>query len=190
MITASRLDLHLRGYIPGYRGRGPCMVINDRRLRLAFDPADFDYWFTATVMHELAHILQRPWLYNEPVTESPERIQLEARQVAHIVSNENTAGLPFKGHGAQFIRVALHLQYRAEKFGTWIAPADLCAGCLYRLSHAHRYQQALGDEPQRMARKAIAEVVASKAPEDFVQLWADDVHAHFQSLLQYGGVTS
>jgi hypothetical protein len=188
--TASRLDLHLRDHIPGYRGRGPCMVINDRHLRTAYDPADFDYTFTATVLHELAHILQRPWLYNEPVTEPPERIQLEAQQVADIVSNEKPAGLPFKGHGAQFIRVALHLQYRAETLATWIAPYDLCAGCRYRLSHARRYQLALGDEPKRMARKAIAEIVASEAPPKFVQLWADDVHAHFQSLSRFEGASS
>lgn len=184
--TASRLDLHLRDYIPDHRGRGPCMVINDGHLRATY-PEDFDYYFTATVLHELAHLLMQPWLYDERATATPEALRREARRVADMVATETPEDghPPFEGHGAQFIRVALHLRHRAEMCGTWLAPNDLCAGHRYSLSHARRYQVALADEPERLATMSIAKIITTKPPPEFAQLWADDVHAHFQSLSRF-----
>jgi len=188
--TASRLDLHLRDHIPGYRGRGPCMVINDNLIRAARAREDFDYYFCAAVLHELTHVLMRPWIYREPVTASPDAIRREARQVARMVATETPEDgrLPFHGHGTQFIRIALHLRHRAATWGAWFAPNDLCAGRRYGLSDARRYQVALGDEPARMAKMTIAQIVATEAPPEFAQLWADDVRAHFRSLSRLEGV--
>jgi len=186
--TASRLDLHLRDFIPDYRGRGPCMVVGDRNL-WARDADDFLYSFQATSLHELAHLLLRPWYFCEPVNASPEALHREARKVADMVATEPPEdGLPpFMGHESQFIRTALHLQHRAAKVGVWIAPNDLCAGRQYGLSHARRYQLALGDEPQRLADKPIMRIVATEAPIEFTELWVSDVRAHLQSFSRMKG---
>jgi hypothetical protein len=182
--TASRLDLHLRDHIPGYKGRGACMVINDDLIRETRAREDFDYYFCATLLHELTHVLMRPWLYREPATAPDDAIRREARQVAHMVATETPEdGRPaFHGHGAQFIRIALHLCHRAETWGAWFAPNDLCAGRRYRLSHARRYQVALGNEPRRMATSLVKEILAADPPADFARLWADDVHTYFRSV--------
>ncbi len=181
--TAPRLDLHLRDHISDYQGRGPCMAINDRALRAEYGDEHFDYFFLATVLHELTHILTCPWLYNEPVTASPAEIEREAREVARTVATDepDDGRPPFHGHGAQFIRVALHLCHRAKTADDWYAPNDLCAGWRYGLSHARRYQLALGDEPGRMATMPVAKIVTAEPPGEFDQLWADDVHHYFQS---------
>jgi len=187
--TASRLDLHLRDHIPGYRGRGACMVINDDLIRATRAREDFDYYFCAALLHELTHVLMRPWMYRELATAPPDAIRREAREVARMVATETPEDghPPFHGHGAQFIRIALHLRHRAATWGAWFAPNDLCAGRPYGLSHARHYQVALGDEPARMARMPIAEIVATEAPSEFAELWANDVHAHFRSLSRFEG---
>jgi hypothetical protein len=45
------------------------------------------------------------------------------------------------------------------------------------LSPACRYQQALGDEPDRLAGWLFHDILAEKPPPAFSQLWTDDVVA-------------
>lgn len=174
--TTPRLDLHLREYIPGYQGRGPCMVVNDREIREGRSDPDFEYYFLATAIHELAHILIAPRLYDEPAKETPKTIRREARKTAQYLTEEMPEGgpPPFPDHGSIFIRAALHLCHRAERNGVCIEANEVCAGYRYGLSHARRYQQALGDEPERMLDVPIARVVETTRPEAFDQLWKED----------------
>ena len=94
--------------------------------------------------------------------------------------DDSKEALPFRSHEINFLRVALNLRYRAEIAGIIIAPNDLCAGRRYGVSHARRYEVALGDEPKEMVTKSILDIIASTPPDAFSQLWEDDVHSHFQ----------
>jgi len=181
--TTASLDLYLREQIGvGWRGRGPCMVINDIALGKETDPRDFQHAFLAVSVHELAHILERPTLFyvREEVTATT--LRSEAVRVATTVSSDplpEDKPLPFTGHGARFILTALHLLHRADMAGTHIAAAPVCAGDNYCLSHAERYRHALGEDPQQFANLTFAEIHQIDPPAAFAALWEADVTSWF-----------
>ncbi len=181
--TTPSLDLYLRDVIgPCWRGRGPCMVINDLVLREEA-PDDLETHFLATVLHELAHVLERPALYRDRPEEELARLMFEALLLAQVVAeplSPEEVSAAFLHHGERFIRAALHLRRRAEFAGVCIGPALVCPNRQYGLSHANAYQAALGDEPIRLADASIRDVLAGQPPEEFARLWADDL-AHWLS---------
>jgi hypothetical protein len=89
---------------------------------------------------------------------------------------------PYAGHGASFIRIALHLRHRARERGVLILANDLCSGPQYGLSPASAYRAALGDEPTLLAHLTLHEIAATEPPEAFTTLWASDVAAHQSSI--------
>ena len=175
--TAPSLDLYLRDAIgPAWHGRGPCLVVIDVALAADAHPDDFEYLVRAVVLHELAHILERPALVTDRTGVQPARIQFEALAVADAVSRPELAEQPaYRGHEARFIRTVLHLRHRAAEAGVAIAPALLCAGWRYGLSVADRYVEALGGEPARMAGALFHDILASPPPATFTELWIADV---------------
>jgi hypothetical protein len=183
-FTCPSLDVYLRNDIgSSWRGRGPCMVINDLQFGDA-EPEDVELMFFATVLHELAHILERPRLFRERTDAEPARLAFEAIVLAAYVQDPPIENMPermgLQDHDERFIRAALHLRYRAEAAGVCISPALVCPTRDYGLSHANAYRDALGDEPIRLANARIRNVLASPPPEEFSRLWADDL-AHWLS---------
>ena len=60
--TTPNLDLNLRSVIgEAWQGRGPCMVLNDVSIIDEHSPEDMEIVAISTVLHELAHILDRPF---------------------------------------------------------------------------------------------------------------------------------
>ena len=174
-FTVPSLDLYLAPHIPHYRGRAPCLVINDLALSEDFDPEDLEYLLPAYVLHELAHILERPALYQERRDADPDLIRFEALVVADTTARPPRNDLPaYFGHEQAFIRVALHVSHRAELAGFKVAPAVLCAGYRYGLSHAERYVESLGNEPEQMLGNLFRDILAIPPPAAFAALWAED----------------
>ncbi len=186
--TSPCLDLYLREFVgPRWRGRGPCLVLND--LALAdVHPEDLEAVVLGITIHELAHILDRPTLYRDRRDAEPDRLKFEALVLADEVGQPRptVAPQPYAGHGALFIRIALHLRQRAREHGVILLANDLCGGPRYGLSPASAYRAALGDEPTRLAHLTFHEIAAIKPPTEFTTLWASDVAAHDHSL---SGVT-
>jgi hypothetical protein len=183
-FTSPSLDLYLRNDIgSSWRGRGPCMVINDLQFGDE-ELEDIELVFFATVLHEFAHILERPRLFRERSDAEPTRLAFESIVLAAYVQDPPIEGMPerpgLQDHGERFIRAALHLRHRAEAAGVAIGPALVCPNRLYGLSHANAYRAALGDEPVRLADIRIRDVLAGPPPEEFSRLWADDL-AHWLS---------
>ena len=180
--TALSLDLHLREHIADYRGRGPCMVVNDVALA-ELEPSDFEHAFLVVVVHELAHILERCCLYYER-SESAGVITDEAKQIQRAVSSEAfDADIAFWHHGHRFIRIALHLAYRAGQYGLPIALGSLCAGRRYEQSHACQYAALLGREPRRYLRASFRDLNRVPPPEAYRRLWTADTLAWLDSHL-------
>jgi hypothetical protein len=183
-FTSHSLDLYLRHDIgSSWRGRGPCMVIND--LQFGDEaPEDIERAVFAIVLHEFAHILERSWSFRDRSDAEPARLAFEAIVLAAYVQDPPNEDMPerpgLQDHGERFIRAALHLRHRAEAAGVCIGPALVCPNRLYGLSHANAYRDALGDEPVRLADARIRDVLASPPPEEFSRLWADDL-AHWLS---------
>jgi len=177
-FTSPSLDLYLRNDIgPAWRGRGSCMVVNDLDLDCT-DPEDIELAVLATVLHELAHILERPRLFHERRDVEPARLLFESIVMASYVQDPLPATALKESrlqHGDWFIRTALHLCHRAERAGVIVTPALVCPNRQYGLSHANAYRAALGDEPERMAGSTIHEMLRTPAPGAFARLWADDL---------------
>jgi len=177
--TTPRLDLYLQDHIPDWRGRGPCMVVNDVALREDHFEEDLDCLICVNVLHELAHVLDRPALFADREGTDPARITFEKLVVAYATRRPSCADLPaYFGHDHSFIRIVLHLCHRAERHGVAIAPSVICGGYRYGLSHASRYQEALGDEPARRESMPIRKILATKPPIAFSSLWCDDFIAY------------
>ena len=133
---------------------------------------------------ELAHILDRPALYRERRDAEPDRLKFEALVLAGEVGQPRptVAPQPYVGHGASFIRIALHLRHRAREHGVLLLASALCCGPRYGLSPASAYRAALGDEPTRLADLTFREIAGIQPPTEFTTLWASDVAAHLSSL--------
>lgn len=178
--TCPRLDLYLKDHIgAAWRGRGPAMVINDRTLAAELHPDDVGYVILATVLHELAHILERRTLAID-ATEFPEEpLQFEVLALARETQPERPIDEPaFAGHQAAFIRTALHVCNRAAMAGTVIEPSAVFNGWQYGLTRTRQYAATLGDEPQRMPNKLFREILATDPPLEFLALWAADESAY------------
>lgn len=177
-FTSPRLDLYLQEVIgPAWRGRGPCMVVNDD-FESHMDARDVESDIFHTVLHELAHILLRPTAHRHQPSDNPALLQFEALCMGNAVSREDEpaeTAAPFQGHGHRFIRAALHLRHRAEVLGTLVPMFGYCAGAYYGLSHPNRYREALGDEPVRLADRRIRDILDTPYPKAFWRLWSTDV---------------
>jgi hypothetical protein len=174
--TTPSLDLYLRPHLPHWIGRGPCMVINDLALAEDHHADDLQYVVQCCVLHELAHILDRPALFADRTDADPLKLQFEALVVADATGRAPSIDVPaYYGHGASFIRIALHLCHRATRHGVDVGPGALCAGYRFGLSPAFRYQAALGDEPARMADWLISDILAAQPPPAFTELWNQDL---------------
>lgn len=178
-FTTPSLDIYLRDYIPSYRGRGPCMLLNDLALVEDYDPIDLDFVVPGLVLHELAHILNRPALYEDRTGVDPGKLLFESLVVADATKRPVRGDLlAYHGHDASFIRIAVHLCYRASLAGFRIAPTAICGGLRYGLSHASDYQEALGDEPVMCSAMLFREIAATEPPPAFRTLWATDFVAY------------
>ncbi|MBM3984031.1 MAG: hypothetical protein FJ304_27950 [Planctomycetes bacterium] len=180
-FTVPSLDLYVRHAIgPAWRGRGPCMVVNDIAL-VADVPEDLEPYFLATAIHELAHILERPELYSGRSEPEPARLTFEALVIARAVAEpptDVTEAAEFLTHDERFIRAALHLCHRAARVGEPVPLSLVWNHRCYGMSHVRAYRAALDDEPRRMADARIRDVLATPPPEPFARLWADDLDHH------------
>ena len=100
------------------RDRGPCIAVNDAGLAEDFDPIDLPYVTLDCVLHQLAHILDRPALYAEDPADTPERMQFDRLVAIDLLNSPPSVELPaYYGHEASFIRIAIHLAHRATLAG-------------------------------------------------------------------------
>ncbi len=178
-FTVASLDIYLRDHIPNYRGRGPCMVINDLMLAEMYETEDQEYLTQQFALHELGHILNRPALFEDRTGVDPNKLLFESLVVADCTKRPPRDDIPlYHGHEIDFIRIALHLCYRAQQVGFDACHASLCAGYRYGLSHASLYLESLGDEPAHCADMLFSDIRATEPPQAFSSLWCDDYIAY------------
>jgi len=178
-FTSPNLDLCLRPAIGArWRGRGPCMVVRGVETVGAMDAHDAEQAFLSVAIHELAHIVARYPLLSDQSESDHAAIAAQADRLAQQVAAPRpieTRLIPFFGHGARFIRTALHLCFRAALVGTPMSPTAVFNGEGYCLSHVNRYRTALGDEPNRMVADSFREILEQPYPPEFWQIWTTDV---------------
>ncbi|MEQ1826532.1 MAG: hypothetical protein ABL921_11330 [Pirellula sp.] len=177
--TLPSAALYLRSYIDPWLGFGPCAVINDLALAEDFDPIDLEYATLAVILHELAHILDRPVLCDDRRDAPLEKIQFESLVLADSIQKAPRSELPpYAGHGPSFMRLVIHLAHRANLVGVETCPAAVFAGHRYSLSPTAFYQDALEDEPTQQINRRLRDLPSVAPPNRFLDVWDSDVHRY------------
>ena len=131
------------------------------------------------MLHELAHILDRPTLYEDRHGEDPDKLRFETIVAAYGADQPPPPHLPaYWGHGEAFIRIVLHLSYRAKRIGVEVPPSAMFVAHRYGLSHTSDYQDDLDDEPERCIDLSFRDILTQAPPPGFSQRWARDVAAY------------
>lgn len=178
-FTHPRADAMYRNHIDPWLGRGPCAVVNDIGIAEDYLAEHIEYATIGVVLHELAHILDRPALYDERDCNDPERLQFDAMVLSDVSQRPAHSDLPlYFGHGPSFIRIGIHLAHRATLAGFEIKPAGLFASHRHGLSPIGTYEDALGDEPHRHLDTSFRALVDSAPPTEFTQHWAADMNRY------------
>ncbi|MEQ1829436.1 MAG: hypothetical protein ABL921_25960 [Pirellula sp.] len=187
--TLPSAALYFRSYIDPWLGFGPCAVINDLALAEDFDPIDLEYATVAVILHELAHILDRPVLCDDRGEEPLEKIQFESLVLADAIQRSPRSELPpYAGHEASFVRLVIHLAHRANLVGVETCPAAIFAGHRYRLSPTAFYQDALEDEPNQQINNRLRDLPAVVPPNRVLEVWNLDVRRHERLASNVNGV--
>jgi hypothetical protein len=180
--THTKMDLACRSVVE-WRGRGFCTVVNVESIAAARPRfGDMLKEICRTVLHEAGH-----WL-----TFSTDETLSQCDEIPRIVSSfahsqrftpEYAAVLDslssLRWHGATWVRVLCHLANRADKakgqFRFQCQPDDLGHHASYGLSRFRDYAKAHGGELDRFHDVPLRAVLATRAPEAFIQLAAADV---------------
>jgi hypothetical protein len=179
-FTHPRADLIYRDHITNWLGRGPCAVINDMAIVEDFDPQDQEYITVCITLHELAHIVDRPVIYDRATDEAcTERAIFDALVLADFSQRPQRADLPlYFGHELSYIRAVLHLAHRATAAGYSVSSAGIFNGCKHGLSPTSLYEEAIGDEPKQLADQTIRQILASPPPVNMADLWMADLERY------------
>lgn len=183
--TLSRLDLILRDQIGhAWRGRGPCIVVND--LALAEDFGDCVLTnFLATALHELAHVFERGMTFDEMPELNPARLIFEGLVVARAM-DEPTPNTErpqrFLQHDDRFLRAVLHLRHRANELGVHLSRDHILPADQPMLFSVGRYRVALDDELDRFDGLSIRTILSMAPPPPFARLWAEELAFQSESL--------
>jgi hypothetical protein len=191
--TLPWLDLVHRAHIHPWRGRGPCAVINEIGIVEDFGEEVLEHVTTNIVLHELAHMLDRPALYSirndasaessqfgkTPTDECPDRLHFDSLVLIESSKKPPRIDLPlYHGHGLNFIRIVIHLAYRATLAGFATTPAGIFNGTHHGLSLTREYQDALVDEPMWLFDYTFREIARAEPPAPFVELWTNDMDCY------------
>jgi hypothetical protein len=152
------------------------VAINDLALLADVHPEDLEDIALGTIIHELAHIHDRPALFEQRRDIEPTKLKFESLVLADTITRPSPTVQVSKhfGHGASFIRIALHLRHRAWQNGVYLLANELCGGPRYGLSPGTAYKGALGDEPRRLAHLTIKQIAAIEPPAEFTKMWLQD----------------
>jgi hypothetical protein len=184
--TDRSLALWMRDFIP-WRGNGPAMVLNDVAIHQDFPGCSLEEAIRPTVVHELAHILERRKPFVDRPLATPERLAYE--RACYFAGHDDPEEFitqadreaPWLFHEWWYIRIAAHAAHRAERVG-YEMPIDAVMDFeLYGLSNGATYMDAIGREPERMLAMPFREIRRLPPPPALLELWESDVSAFKQT---------
>lgn len=191
-------DVTFKDSIPVWLGRGPAILINDKRLyATAFHAAtkhgasveladEFaKVQLLGTVLHEAAHILSSRDFTAAPIGVGPDALEAfdSFDDDRPFTPNSGQAAIiPFNFHDATFIRCCVHLANRARRWGYKCPIDDMFAGARYGLSPAILYARALETETRAYPFGNIGEILKTRPPQAFVDLWRRDVREWWREI--------
>ena len=155
--TSPSLDMHLHHTFADWQGiRGPVIVLGNLNIERDF-PARTYNKMLGTTLHELAHILERPSLF-QPRPYNQQYIRAEAIRIAEAVSRDEEGDgttPPWTTHESRFMRIAYHLRHRAARLGYDIRPDEVYSTERYGMSPAAKYANAIKPEAEHALRRNV-----------------------------------
>ena len=183
--TNATLDLKLKDELKSigeWFGRGFSTVIFDgliRSLTSSLSPGELDDHLIRLVLHEVCHRFQRgrsvTMLEDETNWEPVMQRAMTAIRQEMDSKPDPPKKTPWENHESDFIRTALHIQYRAEAVGFPVRISDLWHSEFYKLGPIEEHAEALDDEPQRRVGESLFDIAESEPPADFIQFAAEDL---------------
>jgi len=136
-----------------------------------------------TALHEAAHVVDSGNKCTEPSEQALAKLRPNFKKYVNATPRTRPNSCSWRGHGKQWIRLSLHLAYRARCLDLPI-PASVVVNCeQYGLSPTSEYERALADEPMRMVSWTLQIIRSTKAPAAFTDLWKRNTTNH-KNLLQ------
>ena len=184
-FTHPNLDWWLKDHLGDrWRGRGIAAIVNDTPGGLASEvpAAMLPDRVACTAVHEVGHAAADGWgltraAAGEPHEEEKAKARIMVPVAAKVVADRQPQSdgeivRGFTTHGARWIRATLHLRRRIEAEGVYLPPCVCVHGPF--LSPGWVYDGALGDEPERLAGRPLAEILDSPPPPEFAAEWERD----------------
>ncbi|WP_430454060.1 hypothetical protein [Rhodopirellula europaea] len=184
--TSPSLDMHLHHTFADWEGiRGPVIVLGNLNIERDF-PARTYNKMLGTTLHELAHILERPSLF-QPRPYNQQYIRAEAIRVAEAVSRDEEGDgstPPWTTHESRFMRIAYHLRHRAARLGYDIRPDEVYSTERYGMSPAAKYANAIKAEADALCAATFRQICSMAPPPHFKAIYEADQSSWFQSAPQ------
>jgi hypothetical protein len=185
--TLASLDLLLRDEIgTSWQGRGPCMVINDIAMQQDI-PGSIEAEFLSTVLHELAHVFESQMAFNSTPAMRVAQVKADQQVVAQTVQQHPPRWnrlRSYQQHDHRFFRALFHLRHRAERQGVRLSPFRHHDDSRDTLMTMLNFRDALGEEPERLRKLSLRDILASPCPAEFCQLWIDDYQKFLNQILK------
>ncbi len=181
--TGPFLDVTCRTWLgSSWRGRGAAIFVNDVAIDeycsdIGMDPRQK---FLGTFLHEVAHVLSRE-MQLSPVTDfqAEMMVTLTERWVASPICVRQA---PWIGHDAAWLRILLHLLYRANQELNERIPLSLAVPNGNYELNTYGFAIDIGDEPERLSHLSLAEIQSVSPPEPYRERWLRETRQWFDHL--------
>lgn len=181
--TSPSLDMHLHHTFKDWDGqRGPVIVLGHLNIERDF-PTRTTNKMLGTVLHELAHCLERPSLFR-PREYHSQLIRMEAIKIAEAVTVDEVGDgttPPWTTHEARFMRIAYHLRYRAARLNYDIRPNEVYSSERFGMSLAAEYSRTLDAEAERCLSWTFRDICQRPMPILFERIYERDKTNWFNS---------
>lgn len=158
-----------------WAGPGCCVVFHTERFRQSIEAGvDESDAGLGILIHEAAHYVE---IYRQNRS-SLSTFGIGAKRHHRKKAVQDLQGSAYifgDSHGPQFVRAALHLRHRVASVRQVSLDSLIIAGDRYGMSPARHYQLALGKELEEKRHTPVSQVLLSKPPRMFNQLWLEDM---------------
>ncbi len=179
--TYEGLDADIRDVLgERWRGRGPALIVSANAVRDYYHESVLADVIEAVVLHELAHVLALGTGRDRTAPDAPARMEPEQLKWARFMAGplpkaeEGERVEADTHHGAEFVRVAVHLLARAEELGRdrveffdRIVAANEGTRACYGMGY---YRWALRADLARFSDVSFAAIMATPVPPELVSL--------------------
>ncbi|GAA4446068.1 hypothetical protein [Novipirellula rosea] len=184
--TSPSLDMHLHHCFADWEGiRGPVIVLGNLNIERDFPVRTYNKML-GTTLHELAHILERPSLF-QPRPYNQQYIRAEAIRVAEAVSREEEGDgttPPWTTHESRFMRIAYHLYFRARSLGYDVRADEVYSPERYGMSPAATYANAIKAEADTLCAATFRQICSLTPPPAFKAVYEADQRSWINSQSQ------